>query len=605
MAATVAPTTVTDAHVVVPADVVGPVVVSFDERFVWSFSPPRDGVRTRAGWQVAWPEVLVPKLDGTTQVRLADPTGADVHFDDPVSFHGSSARLELNDAHGHPLSVDSAGHLTRAFSETGDDVRRHIVEGTARAIADLRDRIGIDAHVSYGCLLGAVREGRMIGHDSDSDLAYLSAHTEPADIILESYRMERELRELGWRVVRMSGADLKLFLPLPDGRTVHVDVFGAFHVGDVFYQLGGRSGHLPREALTPASTVVLEGIELAAPADPEAVLEFLYGPSWRVPDPAFQPVDPLPGLRRIDGWLRGFRTHVVTWNEMFRYRRGDIPNGSSTFATWAAARMPAGARVIDLGCGNGRDSVWFAGQEHPVVSFDFAGAALRQTRRKLTRHGEVDPDVRVLVLNDTRTALLAGAELARETEAPYLYARGLVGCLDEEARRNLWRLGSMALRRGGALFLEYAAAARGLPQSTTDGLVQRVDTDDLVREIEAAGGRVTHREEGPGQDFFDAPDPRTARLEVRWSPVPATPTHRPGAAMSESIETPRGFFRTALSLPELARDLKDAVHENRRLNRRIAELTDVVTELLIPVADRDEAKVQELLEAYRRTTLAP
>jgi len=75
--------------------------------------------------------------------------------------------------------------------------------------------------------------------------------------------------------------------------------------------------------------------------------------------------------------------------------------------------------------------------------------------------------------------------------------------------------------------------------------------------------------------------------------------------MSESTETPRGFFRTARALPGLVRDLKDSVHENRRLNRRIAELTDVVTELLIPVADRDEAKVQELLEAYRRTTLAP
>ena len=136
----------------------------------------------------------------------------------------------------------------------------------------------------------------MIGHDSDADLAYLSAYTHPADIIRESFRMERELRKLGWKVLRMSGADLKLFLPLPDGRQVHIDVFGAFHVGDTFYQLGGRSGTLPREALTPASRCVLEGVELAAPADPERVLAFLYGPGWRVPDPSFQNVDPVVGL---------------------------------------------------------------------------------------------------------------------------------------------------------------------------------------------------------------------------------------------------------------------------------------------------------------------
>jgi uncharacterized coiled-coil protein SlyX len=41
------------------------------------------------------------------------------------------------------------------------------------------------------------------------------------------------------------------------------------------------------------------------------------------------------------------------------------------------------------------------------------------------------------------------------------------------------------------------------------------------------------------------------------------------------------------------------VQENRALNRRIAELTDVVTELLIPLHDRDEAKVTELLAKYR------
>ena len=47
------------------------------------------------------------------------------------------------------------------------------------------------------------------------------------------------------------------------------------------------------------------------------------------------------------------------------------------------------------------------------------------------------------------------------------------------------------------------------------------------------------------------------------------------------------------------------MHENRRLNRRVAELTDVVAELLVPLADRDEEKARTLLASYRETTLAP
>jgi hypothetical protein len=39
--------------------------------------------------------------------------------------------------------------------------------------------------------------------------------------------------------------------------------------------------------------------------------------------------------------------------------------------------------------------------------------------------------------------------------------------------------------------------------------------------------------------------------------------------------------------------------EARQLNRRVAELADVVTELLIPVGQRDPAGALELLEHYR------
>ena len=339
MPPTAGTTLVTDEHVLVPASVVDPVVVTFAGQYVWSFSPPRDGVRTRSGWQVAWPEVMRERLVGTTRVRVEDTVAERVDFDAEVSF-GDSGGTILRDRHGHPLAVDKAGHLTRVFSETDDDVRRQIIEGTARAIAHLREEIGIDAHVSYGCLLGAVRDGRMIGHDSDTDLAYLSRHTHPVDIVRESYRMERGLRKLGWKVVRMSGADLKLLLPLSDGRVVHVDVFGGFHVEGVFYLLGGRSGQRARGA-RPATTVTLEGVELAAPADPERVLEFLYGPSWRIPDPAFGNVDPKAGLRRLDGWLRGTRTDLIPWNEPLRYRRSEVPKTGSAFAGWS----PTGSRT--------------------------------------------------------------------------------------------------------------------------------------------------------------------------------------------------------------------------------------------------------------------
>jgi SAM-dependent methyltransferase len=510
------PFTVTATHVLVPRDESGTLTVSFDGAYVWSFTTPRDGTWSPRGWRVSWPRALRPHLSGTT--RLSFDRDGDRRYEATVSFGGSTEPLRLVDSRGHRLAVDRAGHLTRVFSETADDTRRQVVEGARRALRDLRE-LGYEAHLSYGCLLGAVRSGRMIGHDSDADLAYLSPFTTPAEVMLESFRMERELRALGWRLVRMSGADLKLLHSLPDGRAVHIDVFGAFHVGGTFYQLGGRSGVLPASAITPASTVTLEGVELAAPADPEAVLAFLYGPSWRVPDPAFHNEDPPGGLRRIQGWMRGTRIDVAEWNELYRDRHREIPRRPSEFARWTRERLHPDDPLADLGCGTGRDTAWFVRRGHPVLAYDFSGTALRMTRRRVS-HAGADPDtVRALTLNDRRSVLVAGAELARTSSPVNLYARGLVGCLDAEARDLLWLLASMSLRRGGSLFLEFRT---GRGPKDPAALVGRLDVDRVVEGIADRGGVIDHVEVAPGVDFFDRPDPRIARVVARWT-EPAPP----------------------------------------------------------------------------------
>ena len=45
--------------------------------------------------------------------------------------------------------------------------------------------------------------------------------------------------------------------------------------------------------------------------------------------------------------------------------------------------------------------------------------------------------------------------------------------------------------------------------------------------------------------------------------------------------------------------LEAELQESRQLNRRIAELTDVVAEMLVLVDDRDEERVREVLAQYR------
>lgn len=47
--------------------------------------------------------------------------------------------------------------------------------------------------------------------------------------------------------------------------------------------------------------------------------------------------------------------------------------------------------------------------------------------------------------------------------------------------------------------------------------------------------------------------------------------------------------------------LELAVEENRRLNQRLADVVDVVTEVLVPAADRDDARMVEALARLNKT----
>ena len=46
-------------------------------------------------------------------------------------------------------------------------------------------------------------------------------------------------------------------------------------------------------------------------------------------------------------------------------------------------------------------------------------------------------------------------------------------------------------------------------------------------------------------------------------------------------------------------ELQDSVEENRRLNERLSDVLDVVTELLVPAVDRDDDRLQEALESLQ------
>lgn len=488
------------------------VALEIEGRRVWAFVPRRDGRRVDHRRLVAWPEILRPHLNGRGSAVLRDlGTGKAVHREDVVLGSGDGP-LAIVDGAGRPLTVDKGGHLTTMFDSASDADRTALVDTVVQALDFMAER-GYDGFLAFGNLLGAVRDGRLIGHDNDADVAVLAKATHPVDVILESMRLEREFHEAGWRTHRMSGGDFKLFAELAGERRVGIDVFSAFYLDGTLHIMPSVAADLPRSALLPQSTVRLEGRDVPAPADPEAVLEATYGPGWRTPDPAFKYEPPRWLRRRLTGYMRGERKHAIYWQTFYKTKAAAVPSEPSAFARWVASHDPRPTSVVDVGCGTARDSLWLSGQGIDVLGCDYAPAGLSFATKRAAEQG-VSATFRRLNLYDLRQLLTVGSLVARERVADAVYARFLVHALEDDGRRNLWRFSRSVLRRSrGRVYLEFRTEAT--EHEFGEHYRQFVQPEVVEAELASYGFVVEHCENRHGLAVHKHEDPKVCRMVAR------------------------------------------------------------------------------------------
>ena len=488
--------------------------VLFDSRRIWSFWVLRDSEPAPHGGDrfIAWPKRLRKFLDGHARVELRAHVDDSVLHDEEHRFGTGEGRIDIVDAQGRPVGIDNDGRLQRTFETRDADQTKPLLDSVER-ILDALHAIGIEAFPAYGTLLGAVREGRLLGHDSDADLAYVSRKTVPVDVILESYEIGRRLVEMGYRIERYSGAGIKVFVEESDGSVRGLDVFGGFYAHGHLMVMGEIRVPLPETAVFPLGTTTLEGRTLPAPADTDAFLVATYGPHWRTPDPAFVYETPRTTYLRFNDWFRGTRVNRKDWDRRYLGQRRTNPKRKPPeLARWLLEREGTDVRVVDVGCGRGGATRWLARRGADALGLDYAPTGYEFVTAWAAERPHLRLRFAMLNLLELRHVLGWGARLAHEPGPVVLMARHVADAVPSAGRKNLWRLAEMACRSEGRLYLELLTGAPEGDRWVQRQLIHPVDPDLVVRELAERGGTVVERRDsGP-----DGKGRTTCRMVVSW-----------------------------------------------------------------------------------------
>ena len=482
--------------------------VCFDGRRVWSFWSQRDTERDGRNRLAAWPPALAERLDGLTRLTVVPHGVEQTLFDEEIGFGDSEERLAIVNAKGQPLGLDKANKLMPTFDTRSPAQTKALLDSLGVVIAELAEA-GVAAFPAYGTLLGAIREGALIGHDSDADIGYVSSHDHPYDVIRESFDLQRRMVRLGYATSRYSGASFQVKVVESDGYVRGLDVFGGYLADGVLNLMGEVRTPFRKEWILPLGTCTLEGREFPAPAEPDRLLEAMYGPGWRVPDPAYKFETPTSTIRAFNNYFRVTRARRARWASTHRAQRVDVKKAPpSALARYVVEAEGVPVQLLDLGAGQAVDSLWFADQGSDVVAYDYINAVGRRAAARARRR-KLRLELRTLNFQEWRSVLSEGARIVRRPGPRTLLANHTFDAMPRFGRESVGRFASMATRDGGRLYAEFWTTGSADAESEWTP----VPVAEVVAILTRAGAHILLETEF---DDPDHPGRSTGRVVAEW-----------------------------------------------------------------------------------------
>ncbi len=185
-------------------------------------------------------------------------------------------------------------------------------------------------------------------------------------------------------------------------------------------------------------------------------------------------------------------------------------SSESPFAIFVHSKLPSGQTILEIGCGNGRDSQYFVKNGHKVIAIDRSNSAIKQCKVNYSGLGiEFIQGLVSDILNlDTRDIDMA-------------YSRFVIHAMPLEEEIELLNKVYQVLGKNGLLFIECRSINETMfrdgevlsPTERIRGHYRRfIILDELIERLKGVGFKVIYQIEEKGLAMHQDEDPMVIRI---------------------------------------------------------------------------------------------
>ena len=198
------------------------------------------------------------------------------------------------------------------------------------------------------------------------------------------------------------------------------------------------------------------------------------------------------------------------WDEY--YKKDNIPSFPSPFAKYVGNKLSAKQTILEIGCGNGRDSKFFASQGHQVIGLDRSGRAI-ELCKKLYSYKSLE----------FFSGTIADVAKINKKKFDLIYSRFVFHAMSLSEEIEILKTSYRLLNKDGQVFIECRSindplSDKGEILSETeriDGHYRRfIILEEFKQRLIQAGFKITKTIESNGLAKFEEEDPIVIRISA-------------------------------------------------------------------------------------------